>query len=366
MYLYSIPQNASASIKKISNKQTKLIKRNKPHEQKTKKQKNTELKGGGIGCTLFGVCKMPKDTYKSTKQLLLPEFAKAFNIQTDTDKYKELIEEGLDHGFLRELLHGIYAKMGSAKRKHLTDIYLDYIKKYIKLLTLSAIPEGVTNTFPLKYSKYNEKGKLTDETGQETSTEIEVSRGIISPENLAVHIDNIIRADKQNLNNIQGIKAKTSKRIHEINKFIFDDTSISGIPVEKKGDYPVNQVLFFYNTTPCAINEKGNMQQRDNCKVVFTFNTKQSTSLSDRELTKSDFAMVETNFKQIRTYGVYLSNATDKRKFKLYQKKIIALLTDSFKIKSYIDGCIKFFSYMEKYKNFPGESPTSGLFPSKK
>lgn len=365
MYLYSIPQNTGNGVSKLSTKQTKLKKQNLK-AQKTKKQIRSELDGGSLGCTLFGVCKMPKDTYKSTKQLLIPELAKAFNIPTDTEKYKELIEEGLDHGFLRDLLHGIYAKMGSAKRKLLTDTYLDYIKKYIKLLTLSANPEGVTNTFPIKYSKYNEKGKLTDETGQETNSEIEVSRGIISPENLAVHIDNIIRADKQNLNNIQGIKNKTNKGIRDINKFIFDETSISSIQVEKKSDYPVNQVLFFYNLTPCAINEKGNMQQRDNCRVVFTFNTKQSTSLSDRELTKSDFAMVETNFKQIRTYGVYLSNTADKSKFKLYQKKIIALLTDSYKIKSYIDGCIKFFSYMEKYKNLPGESPTSGLFPSKK
>lgn len=363
MYLYSIPQNAGVSVTKLYNKQTKLRKQNLK-TNKTKKLSRSELNGGGIGCTLFGVCKMPKDTYKSTKQVLIPELAKAFNIPSDTEKYKELLEEGLDQGFLRDLLHGIYAKMGSAKRKLLTDTYLDYIKKYIKLLTLSANPEGVTNTFPIKYSKYNEKGKLTDETGQETGTEIEISRGIISPENLAVHIDNIIRADKQNLNNIQGIKNKTSRSIRDINKFIFDETAISGIQVEKKGEYQVNQVLFFYNTTPCAINEKGNVQQRDNCKVVFTFNTKQSTSLSDRELTKNDFAMVETNFKQIRTYGVYLSNTADKGKFKLYQNKIIALLTDSYKIKSYIDGCIKFFNYMEKYKNLPGETP--GLFPSKK
>ena len=86
--------------------------------------------------------------------------------------------------------------------------------------------------------------------------------------------------------------------------------------------------------------------------------------MSERELTKSDFAIVETNFKQIRKYGVYLSTTGDKGKFKLYKNKIIALLTDSYKTKSYIDGCIKFFSYMEKYKNLPGETP--GLFPQKK
>lgn len=363
MYLYSIPQNEGTALTKLFNKQTKLRKRNLKRN-KTNKITRSKINGGGIGCTLFSVCKMPKDTYKSTKQVLIPELAKAFNIPSDTEKYKELLEEGLDQGFLRSLLHGIYAKMGSAKRKLLTDTYIEYIKKYIKLLTLSANPEGVTNTFPLKYSKYNEKGKLTDETGQETGTEIEIGRGIISPENLAVHIDNIIRADKQNLNNIQGIKNRTNKSIRDINKFIFDETAISGIQVEKKGEYQVNQVLFFYNTTDCAINEKGNVLQRDNCKVVFTFNTKQSTSLSERELTKSDFAMVETNFKQIRKYGVYLSTTGDKGKFKLYKNKIIALLTDSYKTKSYIDGCIKFFSYMEKYKNLPGETP--GLFPQKK
>lgn len=360
MYLYTIPQTPIKNANHLIGKQTKLNRRRatKLKENKTKKLSREELNGGflGLGC-LFG-CKMPKEIYKSTKQAVIQDLTKSLNIPSDSDKYKEIIEDCIDHAFLRTFLHGVYAKMSSAKRKQLADTYIDYIKKYIKLLALSANPEGLTNTFPIKYSKYNANGKLEDETGQKTGTDIEISRSIITPENLAVHIDNIIKADKQNLNNATIIKNEAGKEIRDINKFIFDESANITLP-EKKNRHPINQVLYFYNSNPCTINERGNIQQRDNCKVIFTFNTKQSTSLTDRELTKNDFAMVETNFKQIRVYGTYLPSA-DKKKFKIYKDKIIALLSDSYKTKSYIDGCIKFFSYMEKYKNLPGER--EGIF----
>lgn len=358
MYLYTIPQTPNKNANKLLSKRTKLNRRHatKLKANKTKKLSREELDGGflGLGC-LFG-CKMPKEIYKSTKQLVLPELTKALAIPTNDTKYKDIIEDGIESGFLRQFLHGIYAKLNNDKRKKLESVYLEYIKKYIKLLMMSANPTIFTNQFPTSYYKIDTNGKFLNSMDYaKDSGAIEISSNIITPDNLAVHIDNILKADKQNLQNYESYKNKRSspKKITELNKFIFDTSVV--IPPDKKHNFNINKVLYFYNPSQCVINEKGNIQQRDACNVIFTFCTKNS-QIFDRELSKSDFAMVETNFKMIRAYSLLITNLqNDKHKFNSYKNKIIALLTDTYKIKSYIDGCIKFFSYMEKFNTAQGE-----------
>jgi len=357
MYLYDISKQKQQIVKRnIGSKQTRLVKR--LSKNRTKKLTKTNLDGGFSIC-MFGLCHMPKDIYKRTKQDLLTKITDALNIPKDNEKYRDIIKDGIDQGFLREFLHGIYSKMGSSKRELLEETYLEYIKTFIKLLIISANPEGVAYTFPTKYKKFNSSGEQTDETDSKTAEDILISRNIITTETLANYIDSIIKADKQNLQNIDVIRRKnrSTTEIKEINKFIFDD-KVAGQPADKRGNYDINRVLYFYNTSSCSVTEKGDIQQPEMCKVVFTFNTKQSTSLADRDLTRNDFAMVESNFKMIKTYALLLTNTTKHSKQKKYKKRIISLLTDSYKIKSYIEGCINFFKYMEKYKSLPGESPS--------
>lgn len=366
MYLYTIPQNAGKGVSKLSTKQTKL-KKQILKQNKTKKLNRVELDGGFFGFDLckWGRCHMPKSIYKATKAEITPQFLKLFNIVKDDDTYKskfeKIIEKGLDDGLLRGFLHGVYAKMGP-NRKYLESSehkYLDYIKIFIKLLILSGMPEDFTYSFPNSYKKYNNEGKQIDETGTATSNNIKVDRTTISGDVLLNYIERILRADKENLQ-VNRLLQKTNQSFKEYNTFIFSDTLNTAVTPEETRKYSLNQIMYFYNTSSCSINERGNVQSTENCKVVFTFNTKQSVSLSDREITKNDFTCVETNFKQIRAYFLSLAATTDKAKIKRYTQKLITLLTDSYKIKHYIDGCIKFFSFMEKYKASTNAQP--GLF----
>jgi hypothetical protein len=358
MYLYTIPQTPNKNAKKILSKQTKLNRHHatKLKANKTKKLNRAEIDGGFLGIDLckWGRCHMPKPIYKATKAELTPHFLKLFNITKDNDvyktKYEKIIESGLDDGLLRGFLHGVYAKMGH-NRKYLESAehkYLDYIKIFIKLLILSGMPDGYTYTFPNSYKKHNSEGKQIDETGTETNTSIKVDRTTISGDVLLSYIERILRADKENLQ-VNKLLQK-SQTLKEYNTFIFSDTLNTAITPDKTKDYTLNQILYFYNPTSCTINERGNVQSTENCKVVFTFNTKQSVSLSDREVTKNDFTYVESNLKQIRAYFLSLAGTTDKGKVKRYTQKLIMLLTDSYKIKHYVDGCIKFFAFMEKFK----------------
>lgn len=370
MYLYTIPQSTQQStqqvtqqvpqqsIPKYGGSQTKLKKQyaGRIHQniQTKKLNRANNLNGGflGIDFCKIGKCHMPKKIYKATKDEMLPHLLAAFNIKRDDtfkDKFEDIVENVIDSGLMRQFLHGVNAKMGQ-NRKYLDSDkhkYLDHIKTFIKLLVLSATPEAYTYIFPNSYQKYNSDGKRIDEMGSVRNQEITVSKSVISPEILLNIIDNILKADKENLS-VDKIR-QSDPTFSRVNSFIYDD-SLNAI-TNRSVDYErVNTVLYFYNTSSCVINDLGNTQHQDNCKVIFTFNTKQST-LSDRELTKNDFVCVESNFKQIRAYCILLSNSSDKKKYKLYKAKIIALLSDSYKIKHYIDGCIKFINFMEKFKS---------------
>ena len=361
MYLYTIPQTPNKNANKLLSKQTKINRHHatKLKANKTKKLSRAEIDGGFLGIDLckWGRCHMPKAIYKATKAEITPYFLKLFSITKDNDayktKYEKIIELGLDDGLLRGFLHGVYAKMGP-NRKYLESPeykYLDYIKIFIKLLILSGMPDGYTYPFPDSYKKYNSEGKQIDETGSGTSSNIKVDRTTISGEVLLSYIERILRADKENLQ-VNKFLQTTNQTFKTYNTFIFSDTLNQLITPDTAKEYNLNQIMYFYNPSSCTINERGNVQSSENCKVIFTFNTKKTDApLSDRELTKNDFAYVESNLKQVRTYILSLSATSDKSKINRYIQKSITLLTDSYKIKHYIDGCIKFFAFMERYKN---------------
>lgn len=358
MYLYTIPKQLNKSEILLTNRKTKLkkykkLKRQKKNINKTKKIRRKELTGGlfGIDFCKLTRCHMSKTIYKNIKDLMLPHILSAFNITKDAsykEKFEYIVEQFIDSGLLRQFLHGVNYKMGT-NRKYLestTHKYLDYIKIFIKLLVLSASPDKFAYSFPTSYQKYNSDGRLVDENGTVRNQEINIPRNVISADILINIIDNILKADKENL--LVDILKNRYPTFAQTNTFIFDE-SINTVSKKLEYDY-VNTVLYFYSPSSCSINESGHTQQQDNCRAVFTFNTK-TTSLSDKELTRDDFVCVETNFKEVRAYVSLLKNSSDKAKNKIYKLKIIKLLKDSNMIKRYVDGCIKFFIFMEKYKS---------------
>jgi len=343
MYLYSIPEQP----KQIKGRGTKLKRRIKG--TKTKKLKNPELDGGFCFFGL-GTC-LSKDVYKDFLLTIKPECLTALNIKAPNDKaskdrFEDIIEDGLEDGLLKKFLYGLFKKMSTIQSKSFIkgDKYRKYTLEFIRVLMMAISPSGKGNDFPSSYTKHDQSGKQIDEAGQSTYNSIQIKKDTISIDALSSILNTILMADKENLNNPNVTKQSS---FSEKNRFIFDNNALVSNPKYRT----LHKVLYFYHSSQCQITDKGEPMDNRYCKTVITFCTKQDTSIISQDITKNDFAFIETNLKHVSACISMLSNAQDTFTRYRLKKKIIKLLRDSYTIKQYIDGCINYFKFVEKFQN---------------